>query len=108
MKFTNLCQQHDTLCCPGCLSKSGEHSICTTLLLQEVIKTVKSPTLLQSVAESLKNLEIIISNRQRNIQVLHNQQEEIKKETLQIKGKVINHLYVIDGGIKLKSEQQHC
>lgn len=100
MTYTNLCQQHDQLCCPACISGAGSHSKCTTLLLKEVIKTAKISTLLQSVEESLKHLKInlnkIINDYKINLQELDDLWKRIEKEVRQLKEKIVKHLNDIE------------
>lgn len=96
MKFTHFCRLHDTICCPMCISNPGLHCKCRTLALEEVIKATKTSGLLQSVEESLKNLEDnlrrTINDRQLNLQNTYDQKDQILKEVKEMKTKIIKHL----------------
>lgn len=100
MKYTNLCETHDKLCCPACISESETHAKCKTLLLQKVVNAVKTSTLLHSIEERLKHLNInldkIIKARKTNIQELIKQRENIVKKIKQLKENIFNLLNSIE------------
>ena len=84
MKYTNFCTYHGVLCCPACVSSSGAHNQCSGMQpLNEVIKTAKSSSLIQTIEERLQstreNLTEVINDRQSNIQILKCQREDIIK-----------------------------
>lgn len=100
MKYSNFCPQHDKLCCPACTTAAGSHSKCETLLIQDVIKTAKTSTLLKSMEICLKsltkNIEHILKDRKSNIRHLQDQQQMIEREIKQTKETILTKVDVLE------------
>jgi len=66
----NYCPMHDSLCCPLCISE--DHHDCVGLLaIENIIKTVKTSAMLDSIGDTLKdissNMERVIRDREDNL-----------------------------------------
>ncbi|XP_071126756.1 uncharacterized protein [Mytilus edulis] len=95
MKYENYCPHHNKLCCPACIST--KHKNCVgLLLLQDVLKTAKSSTLLDSIEVSIKdiktNIDTIIKNRQDDLNTFRKQREKCQDEIKQLRIKINCHL----------------
>ncbi|CAC5418664.1 unnamed protein product [Mytilus coruscus] len=72
-KFQIYCPQHESLCCPLCMSSN--HSKCVGMLsIEEVVATSKTSTLFDSMEQRLKdvmiNAETIINDRTQNLSLI--------------------------------------
>ncbi|XP_076101028.1 uncharacterized protein LOC143070739 [Mytilus galloprovincialis] len=94
-KFTNYCPQHESLCCPLCIP--ANHKECHGILaLEEIIKSSKTSTLLQSMEQSLKDIKInmkkITENKQQNLASIESQKQKLHDEIKQMREKINKHL----------------
>jgi len=55
MKYTHVCQHHDTPCCPDCISTN--HKDCGgPLSIRKIIKLSKTSTLIDNIEHNLKDI----------------------------------------------------
>ncbi|XP_071168909.1 tripartite motif-containing protein 5-like [Mytilus edulis] len=98
-KFQIYCPQHESLCCPLCISSS--HRNCIGLLsLEEVIATSKTSSLLESMEQRLQdvmtNAEKVISDRKQNLTSIQNQHHKFLSEITQIRDEINKHLDLLE------------
>lgn len=94
-KFKNYCPQHECLCCPLCIP--ANHKDCRGILaLEEIIKSFKTSTLLDSMERSIQGIKInmdkIIENKKQNLATIKNQRQKFQDEIKEMRGKIIKHL----------------
>lgn len=94
-KFTNYCPQHESLCCPLCIP--ANHKDCHGILaLEEIIKSSKTSTLLQSMEQSLKDIKInmnkITENKQQNLASIKSQKQKFQDDIKLMREKINKHL----------------
>ncbi|XP_071166119.1 E3 ubiquitin/ISG15 ligase TRIM25-like [Mytilus edulis] len=98
-KFQMYCPQHESLCCPLCISSN--HRNCIGLLsIEEVIATSKTSSLLDSIEQRLqdvmKNAEKIINDRKQNLTSIQNQHHKFSSEITQIRDEINKHLDLLE------------
>ncbi|VDI32075.1 Hypothetical predicted protein [Mytilus galloprovincialis] len=112
-KFTNYCPQHESLCCPLCIP--ANHKECHGILaLEEIIKSSKTSTLLQSMEQSLKDIKInmnkITENKKQNLVKIKSQKQKFHDEIKKMRKKINNHLDKLEQQIfqDLSAQEEHA
>ena len=99
MKYTIYCPNHDTICCPVCLSTN--HKKCDDLMaITELIKTAKTSSIIANMEQSLRymkhNIGIAVQDREGNLSLIRKQRQHYSDEIKQIRVKINSHLDTIE------------
>ena len=76
MKNTIYCPNHDTICCPVCISTN--HKKCDDLMaIPEIIKAAKTSSIIANLEQSLRdmkhNIGIAVKDREGNLSLIRKQ-----------------------------------
>lgn len=106
LKYTNFCQQHSALCCPGCISSSHKNCVGRMVLLQEIIKVSKTSSTLENIEKYCKDLEQNIGNVEKdwkqNLSKIQEQRQMIQTEIQQLRVKINSHFDRLEKDITTK------
>ena len=99
MKNTIYCPNHDTICCPVCISTN--HKKCDDLMaIPELIKSAKTSSIIANMEQSLRdmkhNIGIAVKDREGNLSLIRKQRQHYSDEIKQIRGKINSHLDTIE------------
>ncbi|CAG2250942.1 unnamed protein product [Mytilus edulis] len=83
-KFQNYCPQHESLCCPICISTV--HRKCEVLAIDNIIKASKESSLLEQIETAIGNIKFnidsVIQDREENLETIKNSDRNFKKRNL--------------------------
>jgi hypothetical protein len=99
MKYTIYCPNHDTICCPVCISTN--HKKCDDLMaIPELIKGAKTSSIIANMEQSLRdmkhNIGIAVKDREGNLSLIGKQRQHYSDEIKQIRVKMNSHLDTIE------------
>jgi hypothetical protein len=99
MKYTIYCPNHDTICCPVCISTN--HKKCDDLMaIPELIKTAKTSSIIATMEQSLRdmkhNIDIAVKDREGNMSSIRKQRQHYSDDIKQIRVKINSHLNTIE------------
>ena len=99
MKYTIYCPNHDTICCPVCISTN--HKKCDDLMaIPELIKAAKTSSIIANMEQSLQdmkhNIGIAVKDREGNLSLIRKQRQHYSDEIKQIRVKINSHLDTIE------------
>ncbi|XP_063433818.1 uncharacterized protein LOC134715522 isoform X2 [Mytilus trossulus] len=93
-KFQNYCPQHESLCCPICISTV--HRKCEVLAIDEIIKSSKESSLIEHIEQNIDNMKLniekITKDREENLKTIKTQRQKFQSEIRDIRGKINSHL----------------
>lgn len=93
-KFQNYCPQHESLCCPICIS--SVHRKCEVLAIDDIIRSSKESSLIEHIERSIDNMKLnidkITKDREENLKTIKNQRQKFQTEIREIRGKINSHL----------------
>ncbi|CAG2234972.1 unnamed protein product [Mytilus edulis] len=101
-KYQHYCSQHETLCCPLCLTSN--HRKCDFLAIGEIIKTSKTSAFFDIMEQSIKdmksNLERIADDRRKNLEDINQQRQRFLTNIKEIREKIKKHLDKLEQNIQ--------
>ncbi|XP_071168511.1 uncharacterized protein [Mytilus edulis] len=93
-KFQNYCPQHESLCCPICISTV--HRKCEVLAIDDIIRSSKESSLIEHIEKNIDNMKLnidkITKDREENLKTIKNQRQKFQTEIRDIRGKINSHL----------------
>ena len=103
MKYTIYCPNHDTICCPVCISTN--HKKCDDLMaIPELIKAAKTSSIIANMEQSLRDMKhvigIAVKDREGNLSSIRKRRQHYSDEIKQIRVKINSHLDTMEQRIK--------